>query len=53
VSIIPLRSIAGLIQVPLLTKFGVITNVGVAVNAVPPMAEAGTVRVMVSAVDVE
>tara|TARA_R110000824_G_scaffold21231_4_gene79429 strand:+ start:852 stop:1235 length:384 start_codon:yes stop_codon:yes gene_type:complete len=52
VSMMLLRFIAGLTQVPLLTKFGVITNVGVAVKAVPPMAVAGTVKVIVSAADV-
>ena len=52
VSMMLLRSIAGLIQVPVLTKIGVIANVGVAVNAIPPMAVAGTVRVIVSAADI-
>ena len=53
VSMMLLRSIAGLIQVPVSTKFGVTTNVGVATNAGEVMAVVGTVKVIVSAADME
>jgi len=51
-SVMLLRLIAGLTQEPELTKLGVTSNVGEATNDDPETAVAGTVAVMVSAVDI-